>query len=134
MTLIKFSILLLSFTGLLNIFIRPEKLSGLSLNIKALKRYNLKNFSFVISLDFIIVVLIWLSFCFHLIHFIGQCVDEVSRYRCECEVGFNGTLCEHNIDDCVLHTCNNYSLCQDGINNYTCVCKPGESVLFLLQS
>lgn len=72
--------------------------------------------------------------CFHLIHFVGQCVDEVSSYRCECEVGFNGTLCEHNINDCVFHTCNNYSLCQDGVNNYTCVCKPGKSVLFLLQS
>ena len=42
--------------------------------------------------------------------------------------GFTGTLCEINIDDCLNHNCNNNSICDDGVNNYTCVCKPGESV------
>ena len=72
-------------------------------------------------------------FCIHSIYFLGSCVDEVNSYRCECVVGFNGTLCEHNIDDCVSHTCNNYSLCQDGVDNYTCVCKPGKSALLFIQ-
>ena len=58
----------------------------------------------------------------------GTCKDEVSGYQCECIEGFNGTLCENNIDDCVNHTCNNNSLCQDGVNNYSCVCKTGKFV------
>ena len=74
------------------------------------------------------------SFCFaqflSSIIFVGRCIDEISSYRCECVLGFNGTLCQHNIDDCVSHNCSNYSLCQDGVNNYTCVCKPGKYVLF----
>ena len=64
--------------------------------------------------------------------FLGSCHDEVSGYRCNCAPGFNGTHCELNIDDCVSHTCNNYSLCEDGVNNYTCVCKPGKSVISLI--
>ena len=42
--------------------------------------------------------------------------------------GFTGILCEINTDDCLNHNCNNNSICDDGVNNYTCVCKPGESV------
>ena len=57
---------------------------------------------------------------------LGSCHDKVGGYICNCTVGFNGSLCENNIDECVSHTCNKYSLCEDGINNYTCVCKPGE--------
>ena len=56
----------------------------------------------------------------------------MSGYTCNCTAGFNGTFCEHDIDDCVSHRCNNYSRCEDGVNNYTCVCKPGKSVVSLV--
>jgi hypothetical protein len=41
--------------------------------------------------------------------------------------GFNGTLCEHNIDDCpasigTAYECQNDGLCVDGVNNNTCDC------------
>ncbi|KAG1651953.1 Protein crumbs [Nymphon striatum] len=45
-------------------------------------------------------------------------------YICECVLGFNGTDCENNIDDCVNNLCVN-GTCVDGINNYSCECIPG---------
>lgn len=39
-------------------------------------------------------------------------------------VGFTGTNCEVNIDDCPGHICQNGAICIDGINTYTCQCPP----------
>lgn len=38
--------------------------------------------------------------------------------------GFNGTNCEHNIDDCPGHQCANGGICMDGVNTYNCQCPP----------
>ncbi|EDO30682.1 predicted protein, partial [Nematostella vectensis] len=46
------------------------------------------------------------------------------QYYCTCQVGFNGSLCENNIDDCHSAECGNGS-CVDGVNNYTCRCYVG---------
>ncbi|EDO25383.1 predicted protein, partial [Nematostella vectensis] len=46
------------------------------------------------------------------------------QYYCACPVGFNGSLCENNIDDCYSAECGNGS-CIDGVNNYTCRCYVG---------
>ena len=62
---------------------------------------------------------------------LGTCQDKVNGYSCNCTTGFNGSVCEHNIDDCGSHTCSDYQDCQDGVNNYTCVCKPGKFVASL---
>ena len=55
----------------------------------------------------------------------AACVDIFNDYRCDCVLGFNGTLCETNIDDCVTNLCENGATCEDGINEYTCTCVPG---------
>ena len=39
-------------------------------------------------------------------------------------LGFTGTNCEVNIDDCPGHICQNGATCLDGINTYTCQCPP----------
>lgn len=39
-------------------------------------------------------------------------------------LGFTGTNCEVNIDDCPGHICQNGATCIDGINTYTCQCPP----------
>ena len=45
-------------------------------------------------------------------------------YTCQCAVGYTGSSCEANIDDCVSAICPNNSMCVDGVNSYKCVCYP----------
>lgn len=37
----------------------------------------------------------------------GNCSDLVNGFNCSCQSGFNGTQCEHNIDDCPSSGCGN---------------------------
>ena len=46
-------------------------------------------------------------------------------FTCQCAVGYTGSTCEVNIDDCVSVTCPSNSMCVDGINTFECVCLPG---------
>ncbi|XP_048577865.1 von Willebrand factor D and EGF domain-containing protein [Nematostella vectensis] len=46
------------------------------------------------------------------------------QYECACPVGFNGSRCEVNINDCESNTCVN-GTCLDGVANYTCLCDVG---------
>lgn len=54
----------------------------------------------------------------------GTCRDIWNAYECDCYVGFDGTYCDNNIDDCPNNQCEN-GACVDGIANYTCACTPG---------
>ena len=47
-------------------------------------------------------------------------------YSCACVSGFTDANCDVNIDDCVNHTCADYELCEDGVNDYSCACPPGK--------
>ena len=40
-------------------------------------------------------------------------------------MGYDGDMCEINVDDCVDNPCLNNSSCVDGVNSHTCVCSPG---------
>ncbi|XP_019629555.1 PREDICTED: LOW QUALITY PROTEIN: sushi, von Willebrand factor type A, EGF and pentraxin domain-containing protein 1-like [Branchiostoma belcheri] len=58
----------------------------------------------------------------------GMCQEDPVRgtgYECVCTVGFAGTDCETDIDDCAQNPCLHSSTCQDGINMFTCHCAPG---------
>ena len=46
-------------------------------------------------------------------------------FTCQCAVGYAGSTCEVNIDDCVSVTCPNNSMCEDRVNDFECVCLPG---------
>ncbi|GFS20870.1 protein crumbs-like, partial [Elysia marginata] len=53
---------------------------------------------------------------------------RVHDFDCACPVGFNGTACEINIDDCAIAgpgACQPYEVCKDGVNTFTCVCPIG---------
>ena len=49
-------------------------------------------------------------------------VQKSDCSSCNCTVGFNGSMCEENIDDCESRPCLNNGTCQDQVNNYTCAC------------
>ncbi|XP_045615647.2 protein crumbs [Procambarus clarkii] len=55
----------------------------------------------------------------------GVCSKPAEVFSCSCPVGFDGKLCEINIDECVGSKCLNGANCVDGINQYTCACMPG---------
>ncbi|XP_061672133.1 neurogenic locus notch homolog protein 1-like isoform X3 [Syngnathoides biaculeatus] len=40
------------------------------------------------------------------------------------QLGFSGKDCNHNIDDCPGHECQNGGTCVDGVNTYNCQCQP----------
>ncbi|KPM08515.1 EGF domain containing protein [Sarcoptes scabiei] len=68
----------------------------------------------------------------------GTCVNTPGSYRCDCAVGFAGTRCEVNINECDSNPCQNEGTCLDERGSYRCVCMPGMCVLisirFLIQS
>ncbi|XP_022095362.1 uncharacterized protein LOC110981781 [Acanthaster planci] len=54
----------------------------------------------------------------------GTCVDGTNpgEFICQCAVGFAGTLCDNNPDDCAGNPCLNGGRCIDGVNAFTCDC------------
>ena len=51
--------------------------------------------------------------------------ENADGYVCVCVPGYNGTLCEVNIDECFSSPCQNGATCVDGVNGYTCNCSLG---------
>ncbi|OQV18440.1 Neurogenic locus Notch protein [Hypsibius exemplaris] len=57
----------------------------------------------------------------------GRCYrNETDRYaaHCDCPSGYTGPACEKNRDDCKGHQCQNGAKCLDGLDAYSCQCKP----------
>ena len=52
-------------------------------------------------------------------------MDQVDGYVCICDSGYDGTLCDNNIDDCSPNPCLNGGSCTDGVNSFTCSCAAG---------
>ncbi|XP_033100317.1 fibropellin-1-like [Anneissia japonica] len=55
----------------------------------------------------------------------GTCHDESKSFSCTCTEGFQGEICEIDINDCVEHACQNGATCYDKVNDYFCDCSPG---------
>lgn len=54
----------------------------------------------------------------------AKCLDARANYTCDCLAGYEGDLCQTDIDECVGNSCLN-GKCVDGVANYTCRCDPG---------
>ena len=56
----------------------------------------------------------------------GSCTPmEPFNFICQCMSGYSGPNCEVDIDDCISSICPNNSICEDGVNDFDCVCLPG---------
>lgn len=56
----------------------------------------------------------------------GSCFDLQDGYLCHCLPGYNGTDCDHDMDDCASNPCA-YGSCTDLVNGFSCACDPGFS-------
>ncbi|XP_058556115.1 protein crumbs homolog 1 isoform X1 [Neofelis nebulosa] len=54
----------------------------------------------------------------------GSCEDIYSSYHCLCPLGWSGTRCELNIDECFSNPCI-HGNCSDRVAAYHCRCEPG---------
>ncbi len=57
----------------------------------------------------------------------GNCVTSgPGDFYCDCQPGYSGDICGHNVDDCESAPCGpGTSMCVDEINGYSCLCLPG---------
>ncbi|GFO02092.1 neurogenic locus notch homolog protein 1, partial [Plakobranchus ocellatus] len=55
----------------------------------------------------------------------GTCVPQFGGFICQCQDGFEGSLCQHDIDDCANKPCQNGAMCSDRLLGYDCLCDPG---------
>ena len=49
----------------------------------------------------------------------------IDNIYCMCPMGYDGDLCEINVDGCIDNPCLNNDSCVDGVNSYTCAFSPG---------
>ncbi|KAM6166169.1 protein crumbs homolog 1 isoform 2-T2 [Erethizon dorsatum] len=54
----------------------------------------------------------------------GNCEDLYSSYHCSCPLGWSGTHCELNIEECFSNPCI-HGNCSDRVAAYHCRCEPG---------
>lgn len=57
-------------------------------------------------------------------HHLGTCQDRFNAFSCSCSAGWQGPLCESNIDDCSSSPCV-HGVCVDEVANFHCVCDKG---------
>lgn len=62
----------------------------------------------------------------------GFCLDLVDDYKCFCPFGFEGRLCENDIDECGFESnevagsvCADYATCSNTYGAYSCTCTSG---------
>ena len=60
----------------------------------------------------------------------GSCVDGADDYRCQCEPGYAGRLCDREINECDGRPCQNGGTCLDQLNYYTCHCPNGTTGMY----
>lgn len=58
--------------------------------------------------------------CFNL----GICQDQFNEFNCSCSAGWEGKLCETEINECSSGPCL-YGTCKDLLADYQCSCDPG---------
>ena len=52
----------------------------------------------------------------------GECNNTRGDFECICNDGYDGDLCENDIDECAEEPCLHGGTCEDGVNEYVCNC------------
>lgn len=81
---------------------------------------NIKNFITTLSSSFAIHLGVDVA---HLCHNSGQCLDAGNVHYCHCQVGYTGSYCEEQVDECTPNPCQNGATCTDFLGGYTCKVK-----------
>jgi alpha-mannosidase len=55
----------------------------------------------------------------------GTCTNGALNYTCSCNTGYNGTLCDQQIDYCATSPCLSGGTCTNHVGYATCACTPG---------
>ncbi|XP_010714209.1 neurogenic locus notch homolog protein 2 [Meleagris gallopavo] len=55
----------------------------------------------------------------------GHCLNVGNTHRCQCRVGYTGSYCEEQLDECDSSPCQNGATCRDHLGGYQCECVPG---------
>ncbi|KAM8886098.1 protein crumbs homolog 2b isoform 2-T2 [Spinachia spinachia] len=54
----------------------------------------------------------------------GVCQDQFNDFNCTCDAGWEGELCEKEVNECSSGPCL-YGTCEDLLAHYQCECEPG---------
>ena len=65
----------------------------------------------------------------------ATCEDDVFGYRCKCSAGWEGSLCDVEINECVDNPCKNGATCIDLFNDFRWVTRSysNQANLFVVQ-
>lgn len=55
----------------------------------------------------------------------GTCINEGTSYRCECQRGYEGAVCDRQIDPCSSFVCYHGGVCHVQETQPACQCAPG---------
>uniref|UniRef100_A0A8C2GDN5 Notch receptor 2 n=1 Tax=Cyprinus carpio TaxID=7962 RepID=A0A8C2GDN5_CYPCA len=55
----------------------------------------------------------------------GRCIDKDNTHQCMCQIGYMGSYCEDEVDECRSSPCRNGGTCVDYQSGYDCKCKAG---------
>lgn len=58
----------------------------------------------------------------------GVCINAGRSHHCQCPLGYTGSYCEEQLDECASHPCQHGATCSDFIGGYGCeVSRPAGS-------
>lgn len=58
----------------------------------------------------------------------GHCLNVGNTHHCQCQMGYTGSYCEVQLDECDSSPCQNGATCRDHLGGYQCEVTPGRGI------